>query len=139
MYTITLFLPTAAPPALRVSLWMAQVVLFLVFGVVGFMKISQPIRVLSRTMAWVADAPVGMVRFTGVSELAGALGVLLPALTGIAPWLTPLAAAGLVTVMFLAVLVHLARGELSGVALPMVLGVLSAFVTWGRFYAVPIG
>ncbi len=136
MYTI---LPPAAPPALRVSLWTAQAFLFLLFGAVGFLKVTQPIRALSRTMAWVADAPVGMVRFVGVSELVGALGVLLPALTGIAPWLTPLAAAGLMTVMFLAVIVHLTRGELSGVALPIALGVLSAFVMWGRFYAAPIG
>ncbi len=132
MSAITLLQATTAPPALRVSLWAAQVILFLLFGIVGFMKVTQPIPVLSRTMAWVADAPVGLVRFVGVAEVAGALGVLLPTLTGIAPWLTPLAAAGLGTVMLLAILVHLARGEFSGLALPIVLAVVSAFVAWGR-------
>ncbi len=127
-----------APLALRVSLWTAQVFLFLVFGIVGALKLTQPIKVLARTMAWVADAPIGMVRFVGVAELAGGLGVLVPALTGIAPWLTPLAALGLMTIMVLAVLAHVARGEFSGVAMPIVLGLLSAYVAWGRFYPAPL-
>jgi len=131
--TILLQATAAAPPALRIAVWTARVILFVIFGFVGFLKLTRPIKVLSRTMPWVADAPVALVRFVGVSELAGGLGVLLPALTGIAPWLTPLAALGLLAVMMLATLEHIREGEFSRLALPIVLGVLSAFVAWVRF------
>ena len=138
MSTIMLLQATLTPSALRVSLWTAQVILFLLFGIVGFLKLTQPVKVLTRTMAWVADAPLGLVRFVGACELAGALGVLLPALTGIAPRLTSAAASGLGMVMVLAIIVHITRREVSGLALPIVLGGLSAFVAWGTYFAAPI-
>lgn len=129
----------AAPAALQASLWIAQVILFLAFGAAGYLKVARPITALARTMSWVADAPPALVRFVGVSELAGAVGVLVPAATRIEPWLTPLAAVGLLLVMLLAIPVHVKKGELAQMGAPILLGLLAAFVAWGRFFVAPLG
>jgi hypothetical protein len=73
------------------------------------------------------------VKFIGTMELAGGLGVVLPALTGIAPILTPIAATGLALIMLGAVATHIRRREPAGVAVTGVLFVLAAVVAWGRF------
>ena len=82
---------------------------------------------------WTGALPEGLVRFIGVAELAGALGLLLPALTRRKPVLTAWAAAGLVVVMALAVVVHIARGEPQVLPVNFVLGGATAFIAWGRF------
>ena len=74
----------------------------------------------------------------GTAELAGALGLLLPALTRIKPSLTPLAAAGLVTIMALASVFHATRGESGGIVVNLVLGSVAAFIAWGRYKKAPI-
>ena len=124
--------------ALHVAVWMAQLLLALAFGMAGIMKSTQPVAELSVAMAWTADVPAGLVRFIGASELAAALGLVLPAATRIRPLLTPLAAMGLVLVMLLASLFHISRGEWLAVPLNLVLGSLAAFVAWGRLRKVPI-
>ena len=81
-------------------------------------------------------AIVALYLAIGALEVAGALGLVLPAVTGIAPVLVPLAAVGLVLVMVGAVVVHLRRGDgLAGAAPAIVLGLLAVFVAWGRFGA----
>ena len=81
--------------ALHVTLWMAQLLLALAFGMAGIMKSTQPVAELAVAMSWTADVPAALVRFIGASELAAALGLVLPAATRIRPLLTPLAAIGL--------------------------------------------
>src|SRR5688572_4600183 len=93
---------TRRSPALNISLWVAQVILAAMFAMAGVMKLTQPIETLALTVPWSADVPLALVRFIGASELAAAIGLLLPSLTRIKPWLTPLAAAGLATIMLLA-------------------------------------
>ncbi|MEA2568314.1 MAG: hypothetical protein QOI24_315 [Acidobacteriota bacterium] len=117
---------------LRVALWSAQILLAVVFGMFGLMKITTPIAQLAKNMPWVADYAM-LIRFIGLSEVAGALGLLLPALTRIAPVLTPIAASGLVIVMVLAFAFHTVRGEFSGLPFVTALGAIAAFVAWGRF------
>lgn len=73
------------------------------------------------------------IKAIGVLELLAAIGLILPAVTGIAPILVPLAATGLVATMVGAMVVHARRGELSYLALNLVLLVLAAMVAWGRF------
>ena len=82
--------------------------------------------------------PLPLVRFIGVSELAGAIGLILPAATKIKPTLTPLAALGLLTIMILAMAFHLSRGEAQALPINMALGGLAAFVAWGRTKKAPI-
>jgi len=66
--------------ALHISLWIAQVILAAMFLMAGVMKSTQPIEQLGASMSWVNDFSAGMVRFIGISELLGGIGLLLPAL-----------------------------------------------------------
>lgn len=88
------------------------------------MKVFLPISRLAQNWHWVASLPVGLVRFIGFAELAGALGLILPSLTGIQPKLTPFAAAGLATVVLLGAGLHVLRGESSVIGINLILGSL---------------
>src|SRR5262249_51778522 len=99
--------------------------------------LTTPIADLALKMPWVADLPT-LVRFIGAAEVAGAIGLILPAATRIRPSLTPLAAVGLTTVVVFAAAFHLSRGEAQAVPVNVVLGGLAAFVAWGRFKKAPI-
>ena len=74
----------------------------------------------------------GLVTFIGIAELAGAIGLILPALTKILPVLTTWAAVGLATIMVLATGFHLSRGEFSHAIVTVVLLALAAFVIYVR-------
>lgn len=123
--------------ALHIGLWVAQGLLAAAFGMAGFMKISAPIEQLAQSgMSFVNNFGVGTVRFIGISELLGALGLILPAALRIKPILTPLAAVGVAIIMVLATTYHITHGES---AMPtIILFALAAFVAWGRFKKVPI-
>jgi len=131
--------PTASrPKALHVSLWAVQVLLALAFGMAGLMKSTQPIAELAEKMVWPGVLPAALVRFIGVSELLGAIGLILPSATRVKPGLTVLAALGLTTVMLLAIVFHISRGEFGNLIFNVVLGALAAFVAWGRAKKAPI-
>jgi uncharacterized membrane protein len=117
---------------------MAQIVLALAFGIAGFMKLTQPIALLAANMIWPGDLPAAFVRFIGACEVLGAIGLVLPATMRVKPGLTPLAAAGLLSVMMLAVPFHISRGEWAVVPVNAVLGALAAFVGWGRSRKAPL-
>ena len=117
---------------LHATLWVVQLLLAAVFLLVGYTHAVAPIEVAVMRAPWVASLPVPLVRFIGVAELAGALGLVLPAATRIRPGLTTLAAGGLAVMMLLAVPFHLMRGETSAVILNVALGSLAALVAWGR-------
>jgi len=117
---------------LSVGLWLAQILLAAAFLLVGYTHALSPVAVAVARAPWAASLPVPLLRFIGVVELAGALGVVLPAATRIQPRLTPLAAAGLATIMVLAIPFHLVRGEMKEIVINLVLGALAAFVVWGR-------
>ena len=122
----------------NVALWIVQVLLAELFLMAGSMKATAPMADLVAKMGWPGDVPPWLVRFIGASEMAGALGLLLPAATRILPALTPLAAVGLTTVMTLAALFHLSRGEAKAMSFALIRGAASAFVAWGRFRKAPI-
>jgi uncharacterized membrane protein YphA (DoxX/SURF4 family) len=124
---------------LNVVLWLAQVALAAMFGFAGFMKVATPLATLAQNpdAAWIKDMGP-LVRFIGVTELLGAVGVVLPALTRILPRLTPLAALGIALIMALATVFHLFRAEFPFIVPTIVLGALAVFVAWGRSKAVPI-
>jgi hypothetical protein len=123
---------------LHVALWIVQVILAVMFGLAGGMKAAMPLDALAQSLPWVADVPGALVRFIGFSEAAGALGLLVPSLARVRPWLTPLAGLGLSIVMILATAFHLQRGEVSNSALTASLAGLAAFVAWGRLRWAPI-
>jgi hypothetical protein len=77
------------------------------------------------------------VRFIGVAEVLGAIGLILPGLLRIRPGLTPLAAAGLMLIMIGATVLTLASGEITPALIPLVVGLLLAFVAYGRWRLMP--
>jgi uncharacterized membrane protein len=117
---------------MNVFLWIVQAVLAAMFALAGLMKSTQPNEKLATRLPWVGDFSAPTVRFIGVVELLGAIGLILPAATGIAPTL-PIAATGLAVTMALAAATHIRRKEPSGVAFNAVLFALAVFVAWGRF------
>ncbi len=122
---------------MNTALWIAQVLLAIVFFATGCMKAFMPMDRLSKMLDWVENAPAPAVRFIGIAEVLGAFGLVLPALTGIMPWLTPLAAVGCGLVMIGASVFHASRREYQEIALTVVLLVLAAFVVYGRFMLIP--
>ena len=123
---------------MNIALWVVQVLLALVFLAVGTLKATQPILRLSMRITWTKDVPTPLVRFIGVAEILGALGLILPALTGIQPWLTVAAAVGLATVQASALVFHLLRGEARVIVGNIVLLVLLLFVVYGRLVLAPL-
>jgi uncharacterized membrane protein YphA (DoxX/SURF4 family) len=117
----------------NVVLWILQWLLAVAFAVAGVLKSTQPKEKLAPQLPWVEDYSAGTIRFIGIVEFLAALGFVLPALTGIAPILTPLAATGIVVIMVLAIVVHARRKETPGIITNVVLLVLAAIVAWGRF------
>jgi uncharacterized membrane protein YphA (DoxX/SURF4 family) len=114
---------------MNVALWIAQALLAVIFIFAGGMKLVMPIEELTAQM----PMPGMLVRLIGVVEVLGGLGVILPWLTGIRPGLTPLAAAGLVIIMIGATVVTLMIADLAMALIPIVVGLLAAFVAYGRW------
>src|SRR5437879_911828 len=91
-----------------------------------------------RGMAWLGAVGKGRMRVIASLELLGAAGVILPGLTGVLPWLTPIATICVVVVMILAAIFHLRRsGEGQNTVTNVVLGLLAALVAYGRFVIAP--
>ena len=97
-----------------------------------------PLHEVAKTMRWVPDVPVGLVRFIGLTELAGAIGLILPSTTKILPKLTPLAAVGRGVVVLLGAILHFTRGEGALTPLNFILAAMAGFVAWGRTQKAPI-
>ena len=120
--------------------WIVQILLALAFLMAGIMKATQPIDKLQERMSWIESLnPHTLVRGIGIVEILGAIGLILPALTGILPWLTPLAAGGLALTMIGAMALHISRKDAPvHLATNIVLLLLAAFVLYGRAVAVPL-
>lgn len=123
---------------LHIGLWVAQVLLALPFLMAGLAKATTPVEELLPQMPWIASSGEALLRFIGVSELLGALGLILPAATRIKPFLTPLAAIGLAVIMVLAMGLHAVRGEFAAIGFNAILGGIAAFIAWGRLKKAPI-
>jgi uncharacterized membrane protein YphA (DoxX/SURF4 family) len=120
------------------ALWIVQVLLALTFSIAASRKLVHQKGKPSKSMAWREDFSQRTVRLVGILELLGAMGLVLPALTGVLPRLTPLAAAGLALTMIGAALTHLRRGEYETILVIAVMMVLALFVAYGRFFVVGV-
>jgi hypothetical protein len=119
---------------MNIVLWVVAGIAAAAFLGAGLAKITGKREKMLERMAWVADYEQNQVKLIGVVEVLGAIGLILPAVTGIAPILVPIAATGLVITSVLAAIMHIRRGDGFGSAVPvLVLGLLAAFVAWGRF------
>ena len=113
---------------MNIALWIVQALLAALFLFAGGMKLVTPIEEMTREIAM----PGWFLRFIGVAEVLGALGLILPWLTGIRPGLTPLAAAGLSIIMVGAVGLTLSIGGGAQALMPFVTLLLLLFVIYGR-------
>ena len=116
------------------TLWIVQGLLAVTFGSGGVGKaVRPPKRLYDQGLTWVEDFSPGAVKAIGGLELAAAVGLVLPAVTGVAPVLVPLAAVGLGLILVGAAVVHVRRGEVVFIAVNAALLAAAAFVAWGRF------
>jgi uncharacterized membrane protein YphA (DoxX/SURF4 family) len=120
---------------MNIALWIAQALLAAIFLFAGGMKLVLPIEEMTKQMP--IPLPGWFLRFTGIVEVLGAIGVILPWMLRIRPGLTPLAAAGLVIVMIGATVYTLAAGDFASAPIPLVVGILAAFVAYGRWRLTP--
>ena len=119
-------------------LWVVQGLLALVFLFAGGTKLVLSLEVLmSMGSPNQIPLPGWFVRFIGVAEVLGAIGLILPGLLRIWPGLTAVAAAGLVTIMVGATVLTLASGDVAPALIPLVVGLLAAFVAYGRWRLAP--
>ena len=117
---------------MNVALWVAAGVLAAAFLLAGLLKLTRRKGDLQARLPYVADFSTAQMKAIGAVEVAGAVGLILPAVTKIATVLVPLAATGLAITMVLATVVHLRRGE-TRIVVNLVLLALAVFVAWGRF------
>ncbi len=124
---------------MNIGLWVAQALLAIAYLAAGATKLFTPIDALGAMMTYVPTMPELFIRFLGLMEILGAIGLILPSLTRIMPVLTPAAAVGLSIVQVAAIILHATRGE-TAMSLPvnLVLLALSVFIIWGRTQKAPI-
>lgn len=119
---------------MNIVLWITASIIAATFAAAGAMKLTQPKAKLADSgMGWTDDFNDGQVKAIGAVEVLGAIGLILPAATGVATFLTPLAAAGLALSQVLAAAVHVRRGEKNMLPINIVLAALAVFVAVTRF------
>lgn len=122
---------------MHITLWVIQILLALLYLNAGYLKTFKPIEEIAPTIFWVTSVPEGLVRFIGISELLGGIGLILPAATGIRPQLSLYAAAGLTIIMTGANIFHIFRGEFFVLPMTGILLALCAFTAYGRWKLAP--
>jgi len=135
--------PSLASKAVSVLLWTLQVLWGIFFSFTGFGKVLCYNPAVwnhqLHQVAWFSAVPQSLFVFIGACEGLGGIGLILPAMTGVKPKLTPFAAIGLTLVMILAAIFHIVRGEYSFfLPVNLVLGGIAAFIAYGRLMAMPI-
>jgi len=118
---------------MSIALWIMQGLLALLFLFGGVLKLTMPIEELTAQV----PLPGLIIRIVAVLEVLGGLGLVLPGLFRIQTGLTPLAAAGLAIVMAGAVAINLGMGDPVAASMPLVIGLLAAFVAYGRWRIAP--
>jgi hypothetical protein len=127
---------------MNTSLWTTQVLWGVFFSLNGFGKVCCYNPALwnrsLQEVSWFSAVPQNLFIFIGICEFLGGVGLILPAMTGVKPKLTPLAAIGLTLVMILAAVFHIMRGEHALVPVNLTLGGVAAFIAYGRLFVRPI-
>lgn len=130
--------PHTGSKALRIFLWISQILVAALFIPVGVMKLAQPIPKLAEVVPWAIEFPVWFVRSIGAIDLAGGIGILLPSLLRIMPLTAIWAAIGCACLQVVSIAFHLYRNEAAVIAVNVILLGLSVFVAWGRAVKAPI-
>ena len=118
---------------MNIALWIVQILLGLAFVFHAYVLLRPSPERLRSGMSYVLDMSPRLRMFAGVAEGLAGIGLVLPGLLRILPWLTPVAAAGLVVLMLGAIVFHVRRREYPNVGFNAILGGLAAVIAWGRF------
>lgn len=124
--------PPTPGKALGIALWTAQIMLAALFLFAGVMKFMMPVQEMTKGNS----LPGSFFHFIGVMEMLGGIGLFLPSVLRISPFLTPVAACGLVIIMAGATVTSLSMGWIS--LFPFFVGIVAAFIAYGRFQLLPI-
>lgn len=126
---------------MNIVLWIVQGLMAAMFGMAGFMKLgkSRDELLKQKDMDWVESVSAGNIRLIGLLELLAAVGLIVPMALGILPWLTPLAASGLILTMAGAMILHGKRGDgMKKISMNMLLMLMAVFIALGRFLILPV-
>lgn len=124
---------------MNLALWIVTIALAAVFTGSGLMKLLMPKDKLVKSgQGWAQDVSPANIRLIGFAEILGAVGLIVPAVTHIAPILVPLAAIGLILVMVGAAIVHARRNEVPNIVVNVALLAMAVFIVWGRFGPNPL-
>lgn len=118
---------------MNIIIWILQIIVAFMFLMAGSMKTFLPKEKLDQKIPISDHFPMPVVRFIGVAELLGAIGIIVPWLTGISPVLTPVAASALAFVMVLAGIYHAKQKEYKSLPMNIGLFVFATLVAWFRF------
>jgi len=121
---------------MNIVLWILQVLLAAAFLAHGLLLLFPPPEIAALMNA---SLPRWFQLFLGIAEMLAAVGLILPGLTRILPWLVTWAAVGIIIVMVSATIYHVARGEISSAAITLLLLAMAAFVAYMRHRVLPIG
>lgn len=122
----------------NIGLWVAQIALAALYGMAVYMHLfMSPAELVAMGAAWAENAPIGLIRFIGIAELAGVIGLIVPAATRFKPELTTYAAVGLLAIQILAILFHVVRGEFAVLPFNLIYVALAVLVIWGRTRKAP--
>jgi len=122
-------------------LWIVQGLIAVMFAMAGLMKLSKSRDDLmkQKDMIWVESVSAGNIKLIGLLELLAAMGLIIPQLTRILPWLTPYAALGLILTMAGAMALHVKRGDgMNAISRNLMLMLLAGFIAIGRFVVIPV-
>jgi len=120
-----------------IALWIAQVLLAFDFVVHGWVMWF-PSKTLPMGLPYIQEIPTGFRRFIGTAEILAGVGLILPGLTGILPWLTPLAAIGIIILMLSAIIYNIRRKDYNQMKRNLMQLALAVFVAFGRLVILPL-
>lgn len=121
---------------MNILLWVLQALLAAAFLAHGLLFLAPPAQIAAQINAVL---PRWFQLFVGVAEVLAAVGITLPGLTRIAPWLVTWAAVGIMIVTASATVFHVSRGEMSSAAITLLLLTMATFVAYMRHQVMPIG
>jgi uncharacterized membrane protein YphA (DoxX/SURF4 family) len=121
---------------MNIALWVVQVLLAIAFFAHGWLFLSPPAAIAEQMNA---SLPRWFQLFLGVAEVLAAVGLILPGLTRIMPWLVTWAAGGIIIVTVSATAYHVVRGEMSSAAITLLLAAMATFVAYMRHGVLPLG
>ena len=122
---------------MNIGLWVAQILVAFMLLWGAYAKLAMSQEELLQMMPWVVESPT-LGTFTGIVDLLGGLGLILPALLRIQPKLTVYAAYGTILLMVAGAIFHGSRGEFEMIGMNVVVALMAAFIAWGRTNKAPI-